>query len=512
MIPRADFAVQIDDTKTQPTSEVFEALPLRDLEDSSVVLALLRKPDFQRETNHWSPDQIVTLIESYIDDQLIPALILWKSSKYVFVIDGGHRLSALRAWIKNDYGDGVISQNFYGGDIPDHQKRIAQRTRNLVDKRIGPYASLKEMVGSATASSKNVDRALHLVTRALFVQWVRGNEDVAEQSFFNINRQGTPLTELESMLIKNRNKALAIASRAVVRAGTGHKYWSRYDEPRQHQIEQQSSDFYSLLFEPEVETPVRTLDLPLGGSSSPIEALALLIDFFSIASAPNSSQRNVYNEKDDPDGSETAKVFSLAKDVLRRIEGTDAASLGLHPALYFYNERGVYSRHQFLGTVSLIAEKVRSGEIQFFRHFTSARKRLEHFLLQNKPTISLAFTNLNRNTRVTKFRDLLEVLVNNFQNGDTDYTVEDALTAVQLGGKILAVSDDPPTEFSKLTKVAVFVKESLSNAQPCPICGGLLYPKKSVHFDHITRVSEDGKGTVDNGRMTHPYCNSVVRN
>jgi hypothetical protein len=28
---------------------------------------------------------------------------------YIFVIDGGHRLSALRAWMEDDYGDGTIS-------------------------------------------------------------------------------------------------------------------------------------------------------------------------------------------------------------------------------------------------------------------------------------------------------------------------------------------------------------------------------------------------------------------
>lgn len=71
MIPRADFATQDQEF----TMQLFKDFPIANLEDSSSVRKLLRKPDFQRETNHWSPDQLVTLIESFLDNQLIPALI-----------------------------------------------------------------------------------------------------------------------------------------------------------------------------------------------------------------------------------------------------------------------------------------------------------------------------------------------------------------------------------------------------------------------------------------------------
>jgi len=45
---------------------------------------------------------------------LIPAIILWNSGRYIFTIDGAHRLSALIAWVLDDYGDGIISQTFFG--------------------------------------------------------------------------------------------------------------------------------------------------------------------------------------------------------------------------------------------------------------------------------------------------------------------------------------------------------------------------------------------------------------
>src|SRR5215472_11329586 len=112
MIPRADF--EVEDVQ-QVTQQRFQDFPISRLEDDSPIRLLLRKPDFQRETNHWSPEQVVTFIASFLDDELIPSLILWYSPSYIFVIDGGHRLSALRAWMNDDYGDRAVSLQFYGG-------------------------------------------------------------------------------------------------------------------------------------------------------------------------------------------------------------------------------------------------------------------------------------------------------------------------------------------------------------------------------------------------------------
>ncbi len=113
MIPRADFG----DLNQSGNQERLPSLGLDALHESSPILKAIRKPDFQRETNHWSAKQISDLIKSFLDDELVPSLILWDSTTFIFVIDGGHRLSALRAWIADDYGDGFISQQFYNGNI-----------------------------------------------------------------------------------------------------------------------------------------------------------------------------------------------------------------------------------------------------------------------------------------------------------------------------------------------------------------------------------------------------------
>ena len=98
MIPREDFGV-LEETFAL---DLMSDFPIRHLLKDAPVLKLLRKPDFQRETNHWSPDQLVMFIESFLDNEVIPSLILWKAPRYIFVIDGGHRLSALRAWVEDD--------------------------------------------------------------------------------------------------------------------------------------------------------------------------------------------------------------------------------------------------------------------------------------------------------------------------------------------------------------------------------------------------------------------------
>jgi len=280
MIRREDFAVQ--ETEGEFALNLFQDFPITHLYPDSPVLKLLRKPDFQRETNHWTPEQMVTFIASFLDNEVIPSLILWKSPSYIFVIDGGHRLSALRAWMEDDYGDGALSAAFYKGEFSEDQKRIAKRARKLIEKSVGRYSTLKSNVDTKS-DSLVVKRAKVLFTRALALQWVQGSPLVAESSFFKINSQGTPLDETETSLIVNRRKPIAISARAILRAGSGHKYWSSFSESTGQEIVELAQELHKLLFEPEAELPLKTLEIPLGGSISPVDALSLLIEFLTIA-------------------------------------------------------------------------------------------------------------------------------------------------------------------------------------------------------------------------------------
>jgi Protein of unknown function DUF262/HNH endonuclease len=508
MIPREDFGRELDE---EIATELIRDFPISHLTTDSPVRKQLRKPDFQRETNHWTPEQVVTFVASFIDQEVIPSLILWKSPSFIFVIDGGHRLSALRAWIEDDYGDGPISREFYQGEISDEQKRIAKRTRDMIEKTVGRFSTLRALVGSKIAGDpQQARRAGSLFTRPLTLQWVLGSPQVAETSFFKINSQGTPLDETEEMLIKNRRKPIAIGARAILRAGAGHKYWSAFGAARMLEIEALASEFYQVLFEPEVREPLKTLDMPLGGTVSPVDALSLLIEFLTVAGSRDQSKLRIISDyADDAAGQETVGVLNRALEIARRITGNQPPSLGLHPAVYFYNEKGKHSRFLFLGMVLLITEKVRNNDDGWFAKFIHARERVERFLIDNKSLIGILLQNMSKGQRMQKMRDLFAYLVAEI-NAHKSVTVEGAIAHLGLRGRIIdvnAIQQSP--SFSDDTKSMVFVRTAIEAAVKCPICKGLLDPAKSVSYDHVIPIIGGGTGDHENAQLVHPYCNSL---
>lgn len=506
MIPRQDFSIT---SQREFALDLFGDFPVAYLQNDSPILKLLRKPDFQRETNHWTPEQVATFIASFVDNEVIPSLILWKSPTYIFVIDGGHRLSALRAWILDDYGDGVASLNYFKGAISEDQRKAARRTRQLVEKSVGRAAQLKDLVAQAGIDDEiRMRRANRMVTRAITLQWIQGNPEQAETSFFKINSQGTPLDDTEEMLIRNRKKPIAIGARAILRSGTGHQYWSAFSSQKQEMIREQTGEIYNLLFEPEAATPVRTLDVPFGGAVSPVDALSLLIELLTITGARQAPPLPIEKLADDEDGNATLRVLKNAREILDRITGNTPGSLGLHPAVYFYNERGKYSRFLFLGMVSLIAERIRNNDKEFFREFTKKRKQIEKFLIDNKATIGLVLQNMSRAQRVPRMKALFDCLTSATKpEGAPD--IESVFTEIGVRGKFLDLQNlQTAQHFTDDTKSELFIRAALGTILPCAICGGYLQPTKSLSYDHVTRRRDGGSGHISNGQMVHPYCNT----
>ena len=508
MIPREDFAI----AQEEFVLDLIRDFPIGNLTSDSAILKLLRKPDFQRETNHWSPDQVATFIASFLDNEVIPSLILWKSPTYIFVIDGGHRLSALRAWIEDDYGDGPQSLAFYKGEISNDQKRIAKRARLLIEQKVGRYSTLRSLLDQKVSDDQvALKRANRLVTRALNLQWIQGNADVAETSFFKINSQGTPLDDTEEMLIKNRRKPIAIGARAILRSGTGHKYWSTFDATHKQRLEELAAEFYDLLFDPESTAPLKTLDVPFGGSVSPVDALSLLIEFLTISGSKSGDHLPIEKYANDVTGAETIEVLTRSLQILNRITGNSPGSLGLHPAVYFYNERGKYNRFLFLGMASLLTERVRNNDTGFFKKFTTARRVVEEFLVDNKSLIAFVLQNMSKAQRVTRMKELFAFLVRESGSG-TPPTPEEAIAQLGLRGRILNVNAiQTSTQFTDDTKSMMYVASALEAALKCPVCGGYLHPSKSVSYDHVVRRRDGGSGDPLNGQMLHPFCNTGVK-
>lgn len=45
----------------------------------------------------------------------------------------------------------------------------------------------------------------------------------------------------------------------------------------------------------------------------------------------------------------------------------------------------------------------------------------------------------------------------------------------------------------------------------CPICGGYI-SNSSVSIDHIQRKQDGGTNAINNGQVTHLYCNTSYKN
>jgi hypothetical protein len=513
MIRRDDFAVKGSQVAS---AEPIKSLSIETLSSTGMLIPLLRKPDFQRETNHWTPVQVVSFLESFLDNELIPSIILWQSESFVFVIDGGHRLSTLRAWIEDDYGDGHISLAFYSNEISSGQRKVAAKIRKLVEDRIGKYSVVKRaLIHPEDQDPKLVQRARNMATRSLSLQWVNGDAEKAETSFFKINTQGTPLDDTEELLLRNRACSVAIAARSIVRAGTGHKYWSKFPPVNITAIEQKSKKLHDLFFTPEVNQPIKTLDLPLGGTKSPILALDFLMNLISTTCADvGKSRRPIGEFAVDANGLKTIEVLNECLAVMTRMTGNDAGSLGLHPAVYFYSDKGRHIPDLLLGMVLLLKERIKNNDPTFFKKFIKARKGMEECLVAKKHLITQALQIARSKTRFERSADLFKFLVDECSNGvaPTDEGIVGVIIP-SAQSKVLAISQgSAPAQFSNETKSQIYLRDSLQTALKCSICEGLIEPAKSVSYDHVDRVREGGSGRASNGKMTHPFCNTGVKN
>ena len=239
----------------------------------------------------------------------------------------------------DDYGDGHISKSFFDFNSPNDQIAIAEKTRRYIKKNIGTYQEHKQaVINPDKAEQKVLTAARNLGRLAIQLQWVKGDDTKAEDSFFKINEAATPINETEKLLLKSRKKPNAIVARAIIHSGTGHKYWSKFKPEYKEEIEFLAKGINDALFQPQLKQPIKTLHLPLGGKGYSSQTLSLIFDLVNIANG-------VTNETelgDDETGEETIRFLKKTKRLLFRINGTDPSSLGLHPAVYFYSITGRY--------------------------------------------------------------------------------------------------------------------------------------------------------------------------
>ncbi len=524
LIEREDFEVLKDGNMNAP---LLPAIAISELEQGKFFLNVLRKPDFQRATNEWTPEKVCDFIESFLNDDLIPSIILWNSGNRNFIIDGAHRLSALVAWVLDDYGDGVISGSFFGMDIFPEQRAIAEKTRRLIKKKIGSYADHKfSSINRDKASKEMLERADRMATLTLQLQWVKGNADKAEDSFFKINEEATPINETEKTLLKARKKPNALAARAIINSGTGHKYWSDFDGEKQSEIESLAKEINNLLFKPPYETPMKTLDIPMAGKGYSSETLSLIFDLINVSNyiekKKGQKKELVFyrktNEadleiKNDPNGDSTIFILKSTRKLLYRISDTHPSSLGLHPVVYFYSSTGRYQVTSFIAMIEMIKYLEKKN---LFRDFIKIRERFESFLMKYKIFVNQTTVKYGSGLKGYKQLEKLYLYIMELlRESATDEEIINSLAIneeyVYLNPNETELENDNRKEFSTGTKSAIFLKRALETPIKCEICHGLMH-RNATHFDHKDRKSDGGMGVIGNGQLAHPYCNTTVKN
>jgi Protein of unknown function DUF262/HNH endonuclease len=511
MISREAFDVQ--DQQGQNAGRSILIISVRDLEQNCFFYSFLRKPDFQRETNEWDVEKISEFIESFLDGDLIPAVILWRSSGgCTFVIDGAHRLSSLIAWINDDYGDGKISKDFYDGDITEEQKSAAQDVRKQIKATIGSYKDYQSIAHNpAKVDQKKLDRARNLGALGIQLQWVEGDSSKAETSFFKINQKAAPIGEIEMRLLLARKKPNGVAARAIMRSGNGHKYWSEFSPEKQSEIEELAQLIHRLIFEPKLKNPIKTLDVPIGGKFSAPQSLELILELINLV---NRGDKNKLEDEleDDTTGEKTVGFLRKCKKVVQRINSNDPSSLGLHPIVYLYNSTGKHKLGSFYGVVALM---LYLEETKSFAKFTKVRKDFEWLIWHQDmiPQIASRSGALEAHETIRKFYwEMIEKLSQGVdkKNMIKEIIAEKKFGSLKMKGKN-SESDIQSKDFSRETKAAAFIRDALSGVPQCKICGGYLH-SHSISIDHKKRKADGGLGSLDNAQLTHPYCNTTYKN
>jgi hypothetical protein len=519
LIPREDLEV-VDVNGSNSTTGV-PGVGISALKKGELFIESLRNPEFQRGTWEWSPEKVYNLVKSFTDGDLIPAIILWRGQGNNFVIDGAHRLSALIGWVNNDYGTGNLSTPIFG-DTSDHKAKSIEAKR-LIEDNIGSYQDiLWAAQNPADALSHRKEIAQRLSALSIVLQWVPGNASKAEASFFKINEAASPLDGTEKRLLKARNKPMAIAARAIIRSGSGHKYWGKFSEPNKAQIEDLATLINKWLFDPKMETPVKTMDVPLAGKSySQItqELILNVVNFsngIKIVDASKVKKAEEFPEQKVPDensdGIETIRYLSNTKKTLANITGLLASSLGLHPVIYFYSKQGRYQVTAFMAILLLVKEYEEQDKLI---SFTMIRKDFEEFIWKHKSLINQATTTWGSGAKgYVSLKKLFDFIINQMILKVSEEGIISRLDSNEdynfFKAGVRELNPKHKKDFSTESKSETFLREAIQTTLRCNICRGYLH-KNSIAIDHELEKENGGIGNADNGKPVHPFCNSTKK-
>ncbi len=210
-----------------------------------------------------------------------------------------------------------------------------------------------------------------LGTRAIQLQWVDGDSRKAEDSFFKINQKAIRLSETEIVVLKSRRKPSGLCSRAIRLGGQGYKYWRTYNAQIADDIQKEAEEVNKLTFEPMLTSPIKSLDLPLGGKNDG-NSLSMIYELVSLFKTDG--------ETNDEDGEETLRLLKSIRKALKRVNDIHPSSLGLHPIIYIYSSNGHFRVSCFYAVIEFSKRLEQRRKVEVF---TKHRADFESILMMS---------------------------------------------------------------------------------------------------------------------------------
>lgn len=541
-------------SETPPSTRGFLSIKQLYGEDSEDYL--LRKPDFQRATWSWTPEDCVDLLYAVLNEQVVPSVIMWLGSDGTkFVLDGGHRISVLLAWIKDDWGDRPPADHFKDDYLELASKNAARRVRELlIQKGIGSFsdytqaerqyreliqqdrAPISEMNSTSFEYAKKARRWASVET-GFPVLWVKGDYKTAEQSFLKINKTGRQLSKWETKLVENRTSSMARAVMSIAEVQQASRFWPLNDEEvrdskelseKAASIIQIVNDIHKLLFLPIYETPIKHPVQPVVATpfTKPETKPAYIAEILTITEGlkgqPAETERLIQRDTGAPSSDLIAnglKLLKHAKDDLLSVYGNSPRSLLLMPLVYFYSDQGRYVRSLLYGMLYWLNYGSEKDAFNRKVLFSVHRRAFERVVIEHKEEIIKRITRrIGSGSEVTYptaryFQGLLKILIKHNDQIETNEFTSDHKELIETLGKpngkvLLPKQESAGRLFTPTQKTTVNVKEYLDMFRECEICGGRYYPGLFTQGDHIEPHGKGGRTTVSNLRNTHPFCNN----
>lgn len=513
LIPREDFNI-LSSTGSSSNTRNKTTLSIEDLKYDSFFFSALRKPIFQRETNEWDGEKVCSMIESFVNDELVPAVILWRNQGgYIFVIDGAHRLSSLGAWINDDYGDGAISTQYYGNFVSEEQRKIAEKTRKLVNERVGAYKEIEDISRNRLTTDDDVKNeiAKNLGALAIQLQWVDGNAAKAEDSFLKINQSATKISDAELELIKNRDYSYAIAARAIVRAGKGYKYWSAYEEKEQETIVSLSKKIHQIMFGNGNIDKDNINTMPIGGPLNSSLTLDVVTQTVRICNGLDEKARISKG-----DAKEVIDYLSKTLTILQYVCSKEKFSLGIHPFVYFYSGNGKHKIGSYYGFLVYVKELIEKRNInKFIEARSTFEKVIYHYSFLVQQIIRKNRQSKKAYVQIKEYYAVLVDIILNYPEYEEEQIVGEIRKDERFKYLQIEIVDNEAvsvkSNFSRGKKQQIKMNTFVTALPICPICGGYI-STGSISIDHIQRKQDGGTNAMDNGQVTHLYCNTTYKN